>query len=46
MKKRLLTALLAMIMAFSILPTASLAASSVEEALGEIDIKNGGNALS
>lgn len=46
MKKRLLTALLAMIMAFSILPTASLAASSVEEALGEIDIYNGGKELS
>lgn len=35
-----------MIMAFSILPTASLAASSVEEALGEIDIYNGGKELS
>ena len=46
MKKQLLTALLAMIMAFSILPTASLAASSVEEALGEIDIYNGGKELS
>ena len=37
MKKRLLSILLAMMMAFSILPTTSLAASSVEEALGEID---------
>lgn len=46
MKKRLLSAILAMIMAFSILPTASLAASSVEEALGEIDIYNGGKELS
>ena len=42
MKKRLLSAILAMFMAFSILPTASLAVSSVEEALGEIDIYNGG----
>ena len=46
MKKRLLSILLAMVMAFSILPTASLAASSVEEALGEIDIYNGGEELS
>ena len=42
MKKRFLSILLAMVMAFSILPTASLAAGSVEEALGEIDIYNGG----
>jgi len=35
-----------MVMAFSILPTASLAAGSVEEALGEIDIYNGGQELS
>ncbi len=37
MKKRLLSILLAMIMALSILPTTSMAADSVEEALGEID---------
>ena len=35
-----------MMMALSILPTTSLAASSVEEALGEIDIYNGGTELS
>ena len=46
MKKRFLSILLAMVMAFSILPTASLAADSVEEALGEIDIYNGGQELS
>ena len=46
MKKRLLSILLAMTMALSILPTTSLAASSVEEALGEIDIYNGGTELS
>lgn len=46
MKKRFLTILLAMVMAFSILPTASLAADSVEDALGEIDIYNGGEELS
>ena len=46
MKKRFLSILLAMVMAFSILPTASLAAGLVEEALGEIDIYNGGQELS
>ena len=46
MKKRFLSILLAMVMAFSILPTASLAAGSVEEALGEIDIYNGWQELS
>ena len=46
LKKRFLSILLAMVMAFSILPTASLAAGSVEEALGEIDIYNGGQELS
>ena len=46
MKKRLLTTFLAFIMVFSLLPTASFAASSVEEALGEIDIYNGGKELS
>lgn len=46
MKKRFLSILLAMVMAFSILPTASLAAGSVEEALGEIDIYNDGQELS
>ena len=46
MKKRLLSILLAMMMALSILPTTSLAASSVAEALGEIDIYNGGTELS
>ena len=46
MKKRLLSILLAMMMALSILPTTSLAASSVEEALAEIDIYNGGTELS
>ena len=46
MKKRLLSILLVMMMALSILPTTSLAASSVEEALGEIDIYNGGTELS
>ena len=46
MKKRFLSILWAMVMAFAILPTASLAAGSVEEALGEIDIYNGGQELS
>ena len=46
MKKRFISILLAMMMALSILPTTSLAASSVEEALGEIDIYNGGTELS
>ena len=35
-----------MMMALSILPTTSLAESSVDEALGEIDIYNGGKELS
>ena len=46
MKKRLITMLVALIVAIGILPTGAFAASSVEEALGEIDIYNGGQELS
>ena len=46
MKKRFLTILLTIIMALGMLPQAAFAAGSVEEALGEIDIYNGGQELS
>lgn len=46
MKKRLITMLLALLMVMGLLPTAAFAASTPEEALGEIDIYNGGEKLS
>lgn len=46
MKKRLLSAFLAVIMLFGMLSTTAFAASSEEEALGEIDIYNGGVKMS
>ena len=46
MKKRILTLFLLFIMALGLLPTTSLAADTVEEALGEVDIYNGGYELS
>lgn len=46
MKKRILTLFLLLVMALGLLPTASLAADTVEEALGEVDIYNGGDELS
>lgn len=41
MKRRLLSLFLALVTILSILPTAAFAASSEEEALGEVDIYNG-----
>ncbi|WP_287827254.1 SpaA isopeptide-forming pilin-related protein [Oscillibacter sp.] len=46
MKKRILTLFLLFVMAMGLLPTTSLAADTVEEALGEVDIYNGGYELS
>jgi len=46
MKKRILTLFLLFVMALGLLPTTSLAADTVEEALGEVDIYNGGYELS
>lgn len=46
MKKRLITMLLALLMVMGLLPTAAFAASTPEEALGEIDIYSGGEELS
>lgn len=46
MKKRILTLFLLFVMALGLLPTTSLAADTVEEALGEVDIYNGGRELS
>ena len=46
MKKRFISALLAVAMALSLLPTGIFAADTVDEALGEIDIYNGGTKLS
>ena len=46
MKKRLMSAFLAVIMLFGMLSTTAFAASSEEEALGEIDIYNGGVTMS
>lgn len=42
MKKRLLSLFLAFVTLLGILPTAALAANTEEEALGEVDIYNGG----
>lgn len=46
MKKRFISAFLAVIMLFSMLSTTAFAASSEEEALGEINIFNGGVTMS
>ncbi len=46
MKKRFISALLAVAMALSLLPTGIFAADTADEALGEIDIYNGGTKLS
>ena len=46
MKKRFMSAFLAVIMLFSMLSTTAFAASSEEEALGEINIFNGGATMS
>lgn len=46
MKKRFMSAFLAVIMFFSMLSTTAFAASSEEEALGEINIFNGGVTMS
>ena len=46
MTKRILSAFLALIMLLGMLPTAVFAASSEEEALGEVDIYSGGYKLS
>ncbi len=46
MKKRLISLLLVLLTALALLPTTSLAADTVEEALGEVDIYNGGTELS
>ena len=46
MKKRLLSLFLAIVTLLGILPTAALAANTEEEALGEVDIYNGGYELS
>ena len=46
MKKRLITMLLALVVVMGLLPTVAFGASTPEEALGEIDIYNGGTELS
>ena len=46
MKKRLITMLLTLLVVMGLLPTAAFAASTPEEALGEIDIYSGGEELS
>ena len=46
MKKRLVSMLLALVMVLGMLPTTALAASSEEEALGEVNIYNGEQKLS
>ena len=46
MKTRVMSMLLAVIMIFGMIPGTAFAASSVEEALGEVDIYNGGTKLS
>ena len=42
MKKRLISMLLALLAVMGLLPTAAFAASTPEEALGEVQIYNGG----
>lgn len=46
MKTRIMSMLLAVIMLFGMIPSTAFAADSVEEALGEVDIYNGGTRLS
>ena len=46
MKKRITAAFLAVILLLGLLPTATFAAASEEEALGEVDIYNGGYTMS
>ena len=46
MKTRIMSMLLAVIMLFGMIPNTAFAADSVEEALGEVDIYNGGYRLS
>lgn len=46
MKKRLLSMLLVLVMMLGLIPTTAFAASSEQEALGEIDIYNGGVKMS
>ena len=46
MKKRLVSMLLALVMVLGMLPVTALAASSEEEALGEVNIYNGEQKLS
>lgn len=46
MKKRFLSLLLILVMVLSLLPGMAQAASSEEEALGEVNIFNGGTKLS
>lgn len=46
MKTRIMSMLLAVIMLFGMIPSTVFAADSVEEALGEVDIYNGGTRLS
>lgn len=46
MKKRLIALLLILVTVLGMLPTTALAASSEEEALGEVNIHNGGQKLS
>lgn len=46
MKKRITSFLLAAIMLLGLLPSAAFAADSVEEALGEVNIYNGGYPMS
>lgn len=46
MKKRIISMLLVLVMMVGILPTMSFAASSEEDALGEVDIYNEGTKLS
>ena len=46
MKQRILSFFLALLTLFSLFPTAALAADTEEEALGEVDIYNGGYELS
>ena len=46
MKKRLISMLLALLAVMGLLPTAAFAASTPEEALGEVQIYNGGVEMS
>ena len=46
MKKRILSLLLVLVTVLGLFPTAAFAAASEEEALGEVDIYNGGTEMS